>query len=60
MAMLYTMAVFAGAMIFCFGTGFCLKKREDGQLAAIEFVKARNAKVAFESNDNDDGFMAAQ
>lgn len=47
-------------MIFCFGTGFCLKRREDGLLAAQEFVKERNAKVAFESNDNDDGFKAAQ
>jgi len=47
--------VFVGAMVFCFTTGCCLKKREDRLSKEEEFVKTRLASVAFE---NDDKFQA--
>ena len=48
-----------GAMVFCMTTGCVLKRREQSQLSEAQENKLRDARVAFE-NENDDKFTAAQ
>jgi len=43
--------VFIGSMILCFSTGRLLKCREQRKDAEEEFVRARNASVAFEAEN---------
>ena len=50
--------MFAGASLLCFGSAFGLKVREEKLNKQLELVRERQARVAFE-NDNDDSFKPA-
>lgn len=56
--MLYMSAVMFGAMFFCMTTGCLLKRRELSKITEVQDLKLRDARVAFENDD--DKFTAAQ
>ena len=56
MVMVYTAVVFLAAMILCFSSAWCLKRREDRLSQELEMIRARKASIAFEGDD--DGFKA--